>query len=146
MALAQLGKDFQSGEEANLELGHSWMELHSWMALHSWMVLHSWVVLHSWMALHSWMERHSWRRGHHSHLANIWIEPGIGMLPIPPPRTGFPGWGRGWGRFCLCSQLDYTGQHLDCPSCSRAEGSVPSLLINQPIEPLHFLSRAIKMQ
>lgn len=62
------------------------------------------------------------------------------------PRTGFPGWGRGWGRFCLCSQLDYTGQHLDCPSCSRAEGSVPSLLINQPIEPLHFLSRAIKMQ
>lgn len=83
MALAQLGKAFQTGEGANLELGHSWMESHSWMELHSWM------VLHSWMALHSWMERHSWRRGHHSHLANIWIEPGIGMLPIPPLEQGF---------------------------------------------------------
>lgn len=86
MALAQLGKDFQSGEEANLELGHSWMELHSWM------------VLHSWMALHSWMERHSWRRGHHSHLANIWIEPGIGMLPIPP-QNGVSRMGKRMGTF-----------------------------------------------
>lgn len=76
MALAQLGRVPRTGEGANLELGHSWM------------------ALHSWIERHSWMEWHSWRRGHHSHLANIWIEWGIEMLPIPfpfppPPNQGF---------------------------------------------------------